>query len=37
MYALKTNKYINYSLNLLIVYGNSYMYRLYIVIFRERS
>jgi hypothetical protein len=29
----KTNKYTNYSFNLLIMYGSSYMFRHYIVIF----
>jgi hypothetical protein len=33
----KTNKYTNYSFSLLIMYGSSYMFRHYIVIFRERS
>jgi hypothetical protein len=33
----ETNKYNNYSLSLLIMYGSSYMFRNYIAIFRERS
>jgi hypothetical protein len=37
IYALKTNKYTNYSFSLLITYGSSYMFRHYIAIFRERS
>jgi hypothetical protein len=37
IYACKTNKYTNYSLSLLIMYGRSYMFRHYIAIFRERS
>jgi hypothetical protein len=37
IYAWKTNKYTNYSLSLLIMYGSSYMFRHYIAIFRERS
>jgi hypothetical protein len=37
IYAWKTNKYTNYSLSLLIVYGSSYMFRHYIAIIRERS
>jgi hypothetical protein len=37
IYALKTNKYTNYSLSLLIIYGSSYMFRHYIAIFKERS
>ena len=32
---MKTNKYINYSFSLLIMYGSSYMFRHYIAIFRE--
>jgi hypothetical protein len=36
-YALKTNKYTNYSFSLLIVQGSSYMFQHYIAIFRERS
>jgi hypothetical protein len=32
----KTNKYIKYSFNLLIMYGSSYMIRHYIAILRER-
>jgi hypothetical protein len=37
IYALKTNKYTNYSFSLLIMYGSSYMFWHYIAIFRERS
>jgi hypothetical protein len=37
IYAWKTNKYTNYSLSLLIMYGRSYMFRHYIAILRERS
>jgi hypothetical protein len=37
IYALKTNKYTNYSFSLLIMYGNSYMFRHYIAVLRERS
>src|SRR5215471_6952089 len=37
IYACKANKYTNYSFSLLIMYGNSYMFRHYIAIFRERS
>jgi hypothetical protein len=37
IYAWKTNKYINYSLSLLIMYGSSYMFRHNIAIFRELS
>jgi hypothetical protein len=37
MYAWKTNKYTNYSLNLLIMYDISYMFWHYIAIPRERS
>jgi hypothetical protein len=37
IYARKTNKYTNYSFNLLIMYGSSYVFRQYITIFRERS
>jgi hypothetical protein len=37
MYAWKANKYANYSLSLLIMYGSSYMFRDYIAILRERS
>jgi hypothetical protein len=33
---VKTNKYTNYSFNLLIMYGSSYMFRHYIAILRER-
>jgi hypothetical protein len=33
----KTNKYNNYSFNLLIMYGSSYMFRHYIANLRERS
>jgi hypothetical protein len=36
-YAWKTNKYTNYSLSLLIMYGISYMFWHYIAIFRESS
>jgi hypothetical protein len=36
-YALKTNKYTNYSFSLLIMYGSSYMFRHYIAILMERS
>jgi hypothetical protein len=32
IYALKTNKYTNYSFSLLIMYGSSYTFRHYIVI-----
>jgi uncharacterized membrane protein (DUF2068 family) len=37
LYAWKTNKCTNYSFNLLIKYGSSYMFRHYIATFRERS
>jgi hypothetical protein len=37
IYALKTNKYTNYSFSLLIMYGSSYMFRHYIAILRERT
>jgi hypothetical protein len=37
IYAWKTNKYTNYYLSLLIMYGSSYMFWHYIAIFRERS
>jgi hypothetical protein len=37
IYVWKTNKYINYSFILLIMYGSSYMFRHYIAIIRERS
>jgi hypothetical protein len=37
MYAWKANKYTNYSFSLLIMYGNSCMFRHYIAIFRDRS
>jgi hypothetical protein len=37
IYAWKTNKYISYSISLLIMYGKSYMFPHYIAIFRERS
>jgi hypothetical protein len=37
IYTLKTNKYTNYSFNLLMIYGVSYMFRHYIAILRERS
>src|SRR5215510_14579466 len=37
IYAWKANKCTNYSFSLLIMYGSSYMFRLYIAIFRERS
>jgi hypothetical protein len=37
MYAWKANKYNIYSFSLLIIYGNSYMFRHYIAIFREHS
>jgi hypothetical protein len=37
IYACKTNKYINYSFSLLIMYGISYMFRHHIAIIRERS
>jgi hypothetical protein len=33
----KANKYTNYSLSLLIMYDNSYMFRHYIAIIKERS
>jgi hypothetical protein len=35
--CVKTNKYTNYSFNLLIMYGSSYMFRHYIAILGERS
>jgi hypothetical protein len=35
--CVKINKYTNYSFSLLIMYGNSSMFRHYIAIFRERS
>jgi hypothetical protein len=35
--CVKTNEHTNYSFGLLIMYGNSYMFRYYIAIFRERS
>src|SRR5215469_9538655 len=35
--CMKKHKYTNYSFSLLIMYGSSYMFRHYIVIFRERS
>jgi hypothetical protein len=34
--CVKTNKCINYSFSLLIMYGRSYMFRHYIAILRER-
>jgi hypothetical protein len=37
VYAWKINKYTNNSLNLLIMYGSSYMFRHYTAILRERS
>jgi hypothetical protein len=37
IYEWKTNKYNNYSLSLLIVYGRSYMIWYYIAITRKRS
>jgi hypothetical protein len=37
IYAWKTNKRNNYSFNLLIIYGKSYMFRHYIAIFKELS
>jgi hypothetical protein len=37
IYAWKPNKYINYSLILLIMYGSSYMFQYYTAILRERS
>jgi hypothetical protein len=35
--CVKTQQITNYSFSLLIMYGSSYMFRRYIVIFRERS
>jgi hypothetical protein len=37
IYSRKANKYTNYSLSLLIMYGSSYVFRHYIAILRERS
>jgi hypothetical protein len=37
IYAWKTNKYTNYSFNLLIMFGGFYMFRHYIAIIRQRS
>jgi hypothetical protein len=37
IYALKTNKYTDYSFSLLIIYSSSYRFRHYIAIYRERS
>jgi hypothetical protein len=34
--CVKTKKYTNYSLSLLIIYGSSYMFRHYVAITRER-
>jgi hypothetical protein len=35
--CVKKKKYTNYSFNVLIMYGSSYMFRYYIAILRERS
>jgi hypothetical protein len=37
IYVWKTNKCTDYSFNLLIMYGSSYMFRHYVATFRERS
>jgi hypothetical protein len=37
IYALKTNRYTNYSFSLLIMHGSAYIFRHYIAIPRERS
>jgi hypothetical protein len=37
IYARKTKKYNNYLFSLLIMYGDSYMFRHYIAILMERS